>query len=70
MRRATVFMTKLEVDPILKKEKGSASMISLDLKLLYPVEVTAMYYLIKYVPPQFQNFDGRGGNTLKHVMLP
>lgn len=37
--KSVAFMTKLEVEAMLKKQRASASMIGLDLKLPYQAEV-------------------------------
>lgn len=37
------------------------------MKLLYAPEVAMEPYPLRYVTPQFQNFDGRRGNTKDHV---
>lgn len=64
------FITRLEFEAMLKKEKekASTSLIGLGLKPLYPVEI-ASKPPIKYVAPEFQNFDGKRGNTGEHVAL-
>lgn len=55
---------------MLKKEKEteSKSTICLDLESPYSVEFVAKPYPVRYVIPQFQNFDYTHSNTHEHVV--
>lgn len=59
-----VFITRYEVEAMLKGEKEKASILSicLDLKPTYTVEVAVKLYPFEYITPQFQKCDGRRGN--------
>lgn len=63
-------MTGAEVEPMLKKGKGKASMTStcLDLKPSYLVDLAAKPYTLRYRVPKLQKFDGSKCNTREHTV--
>lgn len=66
-----VFMTRSNVDALLRREEEKALISStrLHLKPLYAVGVAIKLYLVGYITPQVQKFDGSNGNTREHVVF-
>lgn len=62
------FMTRAEVNTILRKGKGKAftSIIALDLKLSYPTKIVTKLYPAMFIIPS-QKFDESKGNTREHI---
>lgn len=56
----TVFMTRVEVETVLRREKEKASSTTayLNLKPSSPAEIVAKPYRLGYSVPKFQKFDG------------
>lgn len=68
----TVFMTKAEVEAMLKKEKEKATASFIDLKPPYFAEVIVKRYPSKYNPNSRSSVAGRttSGNTLYAFLIP
>lgn len=56
---ASVIRFKVKATLRKEKEKASASVIRLDLKPRYTIEIVAELYPIGYMAPPFQKFDAR-----------
>lgn len=58
------------LETMLRREnkKTSISPICLDVKPVHVVGVTTKSYQVGYITLQFPKFDGRRGNTRKHVV--
>lgn len=67
---SVAFMTRFQVEVVLKKrkEKASGSMIELDLKPPYPSIIEMKPYQLGYVAPRFKKFYGIRGNTCEHII--
>lgn len=64
----TIFMTRSDVEAMLRREKEMASVSSICLDLEPPYSVVTNPYPVGFVTSQCQKFDRRRGNTREHVV--
>lgn len=65
----TIFVTKAEVAALVRqeKEKVSSTTTCLSLRPPYPASIATKPYLVGYIVPNLEKFDGRRENTIEHV---
>lgn len=66
-QESVTFLTRFEVEAIVRKETGSSSPVSTELMPLYATEVTTIAYPTGYKTPKFQKFVGCKGDSKEHV---
>lgn len=67
VQKPVTFLTRSEVEAIVRKETGSSLSFSTELMPSFPRGVTTIPYPPGYKVPKFQKFDGRKGDSKGHV---
>lgn len=65
----TIFFIRAEVEAPVQpqKAKASSTTVCLSLRPPYLASITAKPYLVGYIVPNFQKFEGCKGNSREHI---